>query len=101
MEQSKGCRPCNVRRLIPLSSILAITNVFRLPSTSSKKSRLEGYLDAADLPLTISDIAEIDKAGAKGEMGDSRTNFARRVGVLALIAAVVLGACAYLGIDVV
>ncbi|KAJ7677950.1 Aldo/keto reductase [Mycena polygramma] len=35
-------------------------------TTSSKKSRLEGYLHAGDLVLSKSDIAAIDAAGAKG-----------------------------------
>ncbi|KAJ7796515.1 NADP-dependent oxidoreductase domain-containing protein [Mycena olivaceomarginata] len=35
-------------------------------TTSSKKSRLEGYLDAGDLALSEEDIAAIDSAGAKG-----------------------------------
>ncbi|KAF8142203.1 NADP-dependent oxidoreductase domain-containing protein [Mycena galopus ATCC 62051] len=35
-------------------------------TTSSKKSRLEGYLDAGDLVLTDEDIAAIEIAGAEG-----------------------------------
>ncbi|KAJ7350909.1 Aldo/keto reductase [Mycena albidolilacea] len=35
-------------------------------TTSSKKSRLEGYLGAGDLALSEEDIAAIDSAGAKG-----------------------------------
>lgn len=37
-------------------------------TTSSKKERLEGYLDVGDITLTEDDIRAIDKAGAKGEL---------------------------------
>ncbi|KAL0243704.1 hypothetical protein I308_105675 [Cryptococcus tetragattii IND107] len=37
-------------------------------TTSSKKERLEGYLDVGDITLTEDDIKAIDKAGAKGEL---------------------------------
>ncbi|GJJ12763.1 hypothetical protein Clacol_007008 [Clathrus columnatus] len=35
-------------------------------SSSSKRSRLEGYMKAGDIELTEEEIAEIDAAGAKG-----------------------------------
>ncbi|KIR62580.1 oxidoreductase [Cryptococcus bacillisporus CA1873] len=37
-------------------------------TTSSKKARLEDYLDVGDITLTEDDIKAIDKAGAKGEL---------------------------------
>ncbi|KAI0067043.1 Aldo/keto reductase [Artomyces pyxidatus] len=41
-------------------------------TTSSKKSRLEGYLAAGDLELTTADIAAIDAAGAVGTRRKAR-----------------------------
>jgi diketogulonate reductase-like aldo/keto reductase len=36
-------------------------------TTSSKKTRLQGYLEAVDITLSAEDIAAIDAAGALGE----------------------------------
>ncbi|KAH8109479.1 NADP-dependent oxidoreductase domain-containing protein [Phellopilus nigrolimitatus] len=69
-------------------------------TTSSKESRLKGYLGAADLPLTDADIADIDSAGAVGRKRLAARTFIRRAIVLALAGAGVLGLCAYAGIDV-
>ncbi|KAG6909758.1 hypothetical protein DXG01_015474 [Tephrocybe rancida] len=38
-------------------------------TTSSKKSRLEGYLHAGDLALTPEDVSDLDEAGAKDADG--------------------------------
>ncbi|KAF5371712.1 hypothetical protein D9758_003421 [Tetrapyrgos nigripes] len=60
-------------------------------TTSSKKSRLEGYLNAGDLTLTEEEILSIDVAGAEGEkMHAAKKAF--RKGTL-----VILGCAALLG----
>ncbi|OCF43089.1 oxidoreductase [Kwoniella heveanensis CBS 569] len=41
-------------------------------TTSSKKDRLEGYLDVGDIVLTPEDVKAIDDAGAKGELWEER-----------------------------
>ncbi|WVR03204.1 hypothetical protein IAU60_000195 [Kwoniella sp. DSM 27419] len=41
-------------------------------TTSSKKDRLEGYLDVGDIVLTQDDVKAIDDAGAKGELWEAR-----------------------------
>jgi len=56
-------------------------------TTSSKKSRLEGYLNAGDLTLTKEDIAAIDASGAKGAPLSPGTRFLRRLVGVALLAA--------------
>ncbi|EIW71324.1 hypothetical protein TREMEDRAFT_67700 [Tremella mesenterica DSM 1558] len=38
-------------------------------TTSSKKQRLEGYLDVGDIDLTDEDVAAIDKAGTEARLG--------------------------------
>ncbi|KAJ7505912.1 Aldo/keto reductase [Mycena galericulata] len=54
-------------------------------TTSSKKERLQGYLNAGDLALTDDDIAAIDAAGAKGAPLSPVNRFVRRlVGVVLL-----------------
>ncbi|KAH9919462.1 Aldo/keto reductase [Epithele typhae] len=68
-------------------------------TSSSKKERMEGYLDAGDLALTVEDIEAIDEAGAKGMRQMSARTFVRRVAVVALAAAAGFGACSFLGID--
>lgn len=47
---------------IPLNPPRAI-----IVTTSSRKDRLEGYLDVLAIELTADDVAAIDKAGIKGE----------------------------------
>ncbi|PAV19557.1 Aldo keto reductase [Pyrrhoderma noxium] len=69
-------------------------------TTSSKESRLRGYLSAADLPLTKADIAEIDAAGVIGSRRLSARTFLRRAASVAFVGALVLGICSYAGIDV-
>ena len=86
--------------------------------SSTKKERLEGYLDAGDLgksaditqndviliyslvELTADDISTIDTAGAKGAKRIAVRTFIQRAVVVGLVGAAVLGACGYLGIDV-
>lgn len=69
-------------------------------TTSSKKSRLEGYLHAGDLTLTTEDIDSIDAAGAAGAKQLASKRIIRRVALVALTGAIALGVCAYLGIEV-
>ncbi|KAF8066592.1 Aldo/keto reductase [Lyophyllum atratum] len=69
-------------------------------TTSSKKYRLEGYLQAGDLKLTSEDIAALDKAGAKGDRQITAKTFLRRSVAVALSGAVVFGFCSYLGLNV-
>lgn len=67
-------------------------------TTSSKKSRLEGYLNAGDLKLLDTDIAAIDAAGAIGAPGFKAT--ATKVTLAALVGAAILGACTYFSFGV-
>ncbi|KAJ7471628.1 Aldo/keto reductase [Mycena galericulata] len=60
-------------------------------TTSSKKERLEGYLNAGDLALTDDDIAAIDAAGAEGAPLSPGKRFLRRL-VGAVLPSVVAGA---------
>ncbi|OWT40271.1 oxidoreductase [Cryptococcus neoformans Bt1] len=57
-------------------------------TTSSRKARLEGYLDAGDITLTEDDVKAIDKAGAKGELWfDCKARFGKvLVGAVFLVA---------------
>ncbi|WWC85463.1 uncharacterized protein L201_000326 [Kwoniella dendrophila CBS 6074] len=41
-------------------------------TTSSRKERLEGYLNVGDIELTKDDVKAIDHAGAKGELWEAR-----------------------------
>jgi len=69
-------------------------------TTSSKESRLKGYLAAGDLELTSDDIEAIDTAGAAGARHLTAKTMLRRAAGLALLGAAALGVCSYLGIDV-
>jgi len=69
-------------------------------TTSSKESRLKGYLAAADLKLTSEDIEAIDGAGAAGSRRLTAKTLLRRAAGLALVAAGALAVCSYLGIDI-
>ncbi|KAJ7478721.1 Aldo/keto reductase [Mycena galericulata] len=60
-------------------------------TTSSKKERLQGYLNAGDLALTDDDIAAIDAAGAEGAPLSPGKRFLRRL-VGAVLPSVVAGA---------
>ncbi|KZT03666.1 Aldo/keto reductase [Laetiporus sulphureus 93-53] len=70
-------------------------------TSSTKKERLEGYLAAGDLELTDDDIAAIDAAGVIGTRRITARTFLRRAAAVALVGAAVLGACSYLGINVI
>jgi len=48
-------------------------------TSSSKKERLEGYLDAGDIDLAADDIAAIDIAGAVGAQREKNVELVRRV----------------------
>ncbi|KAK0451394.1 Aldo/keto reductase [Desarmillaria tabescens] len=63
-------------------------------TTSSKKSRLEGYLNAGDLELTPHEIAAIDLAGAAEP---THLKFTRRVAVTCLGLAIAWGTLRALG----
>jgi len=78
-------------------------------TTSSKRARLEGYIDAGDLVLTTEEIRAIDDAGAKGPPRSCILNFSRwtartlinRVASFALLTgATVLGMRLYFGVGV-
>jgi diketogulonate reductase-like aldo/keto reductase len=58
-------------------------------TTSSKKERLESYLDVGDIDLTHEDVKAIDEAGAKGELWAERKS--KIVKSAKVAAAVVLG----------
>ncbi|THH00029.1 hypothetical protein EW026_g2415 [Hermanssonia centrifuga] len=68
-------------------------------TTSSNKQRLESYLDAGDLELTSDDIAAIDAAGISGARYVAVRTFIKRAATAALIGAVSLSFCKYLGAD--
>jgi len=57
-------------------------------TTSSKKFRLQGYLDAADLKITAADIEAIDVAGAKGAPQGVFVRSVRAIAELMLFGAV-------------
>lgn len=65
-------------------------------TTSSRKERLEGYLNVGDIHLTHDDVKAIDHAGAKGELWDERKTQMAKVGKLVVIAA----AACYVGATV-
>jgi len=69
-------------------------------TSSSKKTRLEGYIKAGDLDLTQDEIDAIDAAGAKGQRIFTARTVVRRFAVALLVGAVGLGVCSYLGINV-
>jgi len=57
-------------------------------TTSTKKERLEGYLNAGDLVLTAVDIATIDAAGALGAPLSPVKRFARTLAGVALVSVI-------------
>jgi len=59
-------------------------------TSSSKKSRMEGYLAAGDLDLTAGDIVAIDVAGAIGAMGHMATTVLWRIACVLFVGVVVL-----------
>lgn len=70
-------------------------------TSSTKKDRLERYLDAGDLKLTDEDISAIDNAGSFGARRFTVRTFVTRAIGLGLVGAAVLGACSYMGIDLI
>jgi diketogulonate reductase-like aldo/keto reductase len=68
-------------------------------TTSSKKTRLQGYLAAGDITLSAEDIAAIDAAGALGEKKVNMKTILKRVVVGAIACTAVFGACNFLGIS--
>lgn len=56
-------------------------------TTSSRKERLEGYLDVGDIDLTEDDVKAIDEAGAKGELWDEKKGKAMKVAKVAAVLA--------------
>ncbi|KAH0835547.1 Aldo keto reductase [Lanmaoa asiatica] len=69
-------------------------------TTSSKKTRLEGYLAAGDIELTQQDIDAIDAAGALGEKRMNAKVTLRRLAIGGLVGAVVFATCSYFNIRV-
>ncbi|THH26771.1 hypothetical protein EUX98_g7417 [Antrodiella citrinella] len=69
-------------------------------TSSTKKERLEGYLDAGDIKLTPEDVSAIDSAGVAGARCMVVRSTLKRLVVVALVGAAVLGTCGYFGIDV-
>lgn len=69
-------------------------------TTSSKKSRLEGYLKAGDFVLTADEIKSIDEAGSQGAKQYTTKVILRRVAMVMFTGAVGLGICSYFGIEV-
>lgn len=69
-------------------------------TTSSKKTRLEGYQDAGDIELSKEDIAAIDAAGALGEKRITARIGLRKFGVGVLVGVVILGLCSYFGVRI-
>jgi len=69
-------------------------------TSSSKKSRLEGYLKAGDLELTADEIESIDEAGSRGEKQYTTRVILRRIAMVMFAGAVGLGICSYFGIEV-
>ncbi|KAH7886725.1 NADP-dependent oxidoreductase domain-containing protein [Phlebopus sp. FC_14] len=67
-------------------------------TTSSKKTRLQGYLAAGDIVLSQEDIAAIDAAGALGEKRMNARMILRKIAGGALVGAAVLGVCGYFNI---
>jgi len=69
-------------------------------TTSSKKSRLEGYLKAGDFVLTADEIKSIDEAGSQGAKQYTAKVILRRIAMVMFAGAVGLGVCSYFGIEV-
>jgi len=68
-------------------------------TTSSKKSRLEGYLNAGDLALSPEDIASIDEAGAEAATWLTPQNVLRRLAVIALVGTLAGALVGYMGVN--
>ncbi|EGN97556.1 hypothetical protein SERLA73DRAFT_184304 [Serpula lacrymans var. lacrymans S7.3] len=70
-------------------------------TTSSKKARLQGYLAAGDISLSEEDIAAIDAAGARGEKQTNAKITLRKLAIVALVGAAVLGGCSYFNVNII
>jgi len=68
-------------------------------TSSSKKARLEGYINAGDLVLTDDEIAAIEEAGAKGPRGLTAHVLVKRASILLLGGVVGFGLCSYMGVS--
>ncbi|KAI0317832.1 Aldo/keto reductase [Amylostereum chailletii] len=66
-------------------------------TTSSKKSRLEGYLAAGDLQLTTADIVAIDAAGAAGTRREVVRKAGARIALVALACVAVFKLSSHFG----
>ncbi|KAI0691430.1 NADP-dependent oxidoreductase domain-containing protein [Cytidiella melzeri] len=66
-------------------------------TSSSKKDRLEGYLNAGDLELSSDDIAAIDAAGLLGPGSTRFRKMVKRIAVTALLGAAGFAVGSYLG----
>lgn len=60
-------------------------------TTSSKKDRLERYLEAGDLGLSEAEIQSIDEAGARGALYVQLKTFGKRLACVAGLGALALG----------
>ncbi|KAF9465988.1 Aldo/keto reductase [Collybia nuda] len=69
-------------------------------TTSSKKSRLEGYLNAGDLQLSSDDIMALEEAGVRGAKQFAAKAYIRKLAVMALVGAFALRVSSYLGIGI-
>jgi len=69
-------------------------------TTSSKKTRLEGYIAAGDLVLTADEIKSIDEAGAQGAKQFTFQSTLRRIAFIMFGGAIGMGVCSYFGINI-
>ncbi|KAF8553123.1 Aldo/keto reductase [Imleria badia] len=69
-------------------------------TTSSKETRLQGYLAAGDIGLTQKDIDAIDAAGAIGEKREIAKATLRKLAICGMVGAVVFATCSYFNIRV-
>ncbi|KAF8801484.1 Aldo/keto reductase [Phlegmacium glaucopus] len=69
-------------------------------TSSSKKSRLEGYLAAGDFVLTDDEIKSIDEAGARGARQIAAKAFLRKIALLMFPAAIGFGVCSFFQLNI-
>jgi len=69
-------------------------------TSSTKKSRVEGYMSSGDLALTSSDIAAIDAAGAVGMRRAMAKTITRRIAWVILLGVIGLQVCRMFGMRV-
>ncbi|KAI0338422.1 Aldo/keto reductase [Trametopsis cervina] len=70
-------------------------------TSSSRKDRLQKYIEAGDLVLTKDDVAAIDNAAATRVKRDDTRQFIYRAVLIMLFAATILSICSWLGIDII